>query len=86
MPAKTSQPSPRVLASRRNGALGGKARAAKYSKEERAAWSAKGGKTTAEVYGIGLKQYASNMRKTVGRYSTPVELTKIAKKRKTKVA
>lgn len=83
MPAKTIQPSPRALASQRNGALGGKARAAKYSKEVRDGWSAKGGTTTSEVYGIGLKQYASNLRKTVGRYKTPVELTVIAKKRKT---
>jgi hypothetical protein len=82
MPAKTSQPSPRVLAARRNGALGGKARAAKHSKEMRDKWSSKGGFVTSERYGPELKKYGSTLRKTVGRYRTPVEHTKLAKRRK----
>lgn len=66
-----SQPSPRVLASRRNGALGGKARAKKYSKAERDVWSSKGGLTTSELYGPELKKHIFSKRKTVGRYRKP---------------
>lgn len=82
MPAKTSQPSPRTLASRRNGALGGKARAAKHTKSVRDSWSSKGGNVTAERYGPELKKYGSALRKTVGRYKTPAEQTKLNKHRK----
>jgi hypothetical protein len=68
---KTSQPSPRVLASRRNGALGGKARAKKYSRAERDEWSSKGGLVTSELYGPDLARHRFSKRKTVGRYRKP---------------
>lgn len=81
MPAKTCQPSPRTLASRRNGALGGKARAAKFSKEQRAEWSRKGGLATSEIYGPELKKHTFSKRKTVGRYRKPRAESKLATKK-----
>lgn len=83
---KTIQPSPRVLAARRNGALGGLARAKKYSKQQRREWSGKGGDTTADRYGTEFAKYRSTCRKKIGRHAVPVEQTKMAKrKRKDKV-
>jgi hypothetical protein len=79
---KTVQPSPRALASRRNGALGGKARAAKYSLEQRKEWSSKGGKALQELYGSDFKSFMGTKRKKVGRYKTPVEMTKVGKKKR----
>jgi hypothetical protein len=80
--AKTIQPSPRCLAARRNGALGGKARAKKYSVKQRREWSGKGGTTTAERYGSEFARHRSTCRKKVGRHAIPVEQTKLAKRKK----
>lgn len=66
-----SQPSPRAIASRRNGALGGKARAAKYSKKQIQEWGAKGGLATSALYGPDLVRHRFKNRKTVGRYRKP---------------
>lgn len=85
MPAtKTVQLSPRVLANRRNGAKGGKARAAKHSKESIREWSSRGGTQQQAIYGSDLKKHMVNRRKTVGRYKTPVEDTILAKSRSAK--
>ena len=66
-----TQVSPRTLASRRNGALGGKARAAKHSKAKMKAWSSKGGTSTLNRYGTEFFADAVSRTKTVGRYKTP---------------
>ena len=65
------QPSPRVLAARKNGALGGKARAAKHSKAEIAKWGAKGGNQTLALYGSDFFAHMPSKSKTSGRYKTP---------------
>jgi hypothetical protein len=82
MPAKTSQPSPRVLASRRNGALGGKARAQRHTKQEIADWAAIGGNITQELYGSDLKKFATRLRKHIGRYKKSAAECNIKGRRK----
>ena len=66
-----TQISPRTLASRLNGAKGGKARAAKISKERLSEIAASGGKSTLAKYGKDFFAHASTKRKVVGRYRTP---------------
>jgi hypothetical protein len=67
-----TQLSPRVVAARKNGALGGKARAAKYKGTKKLAlWGAKGGKQTLALYGSEFFAHAVSKTKVVGRYRTP---------------
>lgn len=86
MPAKTVQPSPRALASRRNGALGGKARAKKYNKQQIQKWGSKGGLVTSELYGSDLAKHRFSKRKFVGRYRKPIaECKRSTKVKRSKV-
>lgn len=66
-----TQVSPRTLASRRNGALGGKARAAKLSKERLTEIASSGGKGTLAKHGSDFYSHIKKLSKTVGRYKTP---------------
>jgi hypothetical protein len=66
-----TQVSPRTLASRRNGALGGKARAAKLSKQRLTEIATSGGKSTLAKHGSEFYSHANSLSKTVGRYRTP---------------
>lgn len=67
-----TQLSPRVVAARKNGALGGKARAAKYKGTKKLSqWGAQGGNTTLALYGSEFFSHAVSLTKTVGRYKTP---------------
>lgn len=67
-----TQLSPRVVAARRNGALGGKARAEKYKGTAKLAkWGRKGGNMTLALYGSEFFVHANSRTKTVGRYRTP---------------
>jgi hypothetical protein len=67
-----SQLSPRVVAARKNGALGGKARAAKYKGTKKLEqWAATGGKQTLALYGNEFFAHAVSLTKVVGRYRTP---------------
>lgn len=66
------QPSPRVLACRRNGRLGGLARAKKVTSEKMKEWSSRGGKATFDRYGSGLMSFITKKRKHVGRFRKPV--------------
>ena len=73
MPKKiATQVSPRTLASRRNGALGGRARAKKDAGTKKMSeWGAKGGKQTFALYGSDFYSMNFKRAKTVGRYRTP---------------
>jgi hypothetical protein len=51
MASSAFQPTPRVLANRRNGSLGGIARAAVLSANQRRRIASKGGKATLKLYG-----------------------------------
>jgi hypothetical protein len=71
--AKTAkQLTPRQVAARRNGSLGGKARAKNLSSDEIKALSALGGRQTHARYGDDYFGFIAGKRKRVGRYSTPV--------------
>jgi len=78
---KAHQPSPKVLAARRNGRLGGLARAKNNSKEKMAEWSSKGGFKTSETYGSDLHSHAAAQRKKVGRYSKVIVKVKTSKRK-----
>lgn len=59
------------LASRRNGAKGGLARAKKLSAARRSEIAQKAGTATKDIYGVDLYSHIGRMRKTVGRYKKP---------------
>lgn len=65
------QISPRVLAAKRNGRLGGLARAKNNSKAKIRSWSSKGGNSCLAKYGSEFFSHAQSKRKTRGRYRTP---------------
>jgi len=77
MPKKAKQLTPRQVAARRNGSLGGKARAKNLSSEALKVIAASGGKTTHQRYGDSFFGYISSRRyrvkkgSVVGRYRTP---------------
>lgn len=54
--------SPRMIAAKRNGVLGGKALVAKTTPEQRQAWSEKGGAATLARYGHAYFRHIVNKR------------------------
>lgn len=68
----SSQPTPMQVAARRNGSLGGIARAKKLSAAKRSEIARKAGTACSDAYGSDLYRHLGTLRKVVGRNRTPV--------------